>query len=472
MGSAPTNPDLSAAIDVLAGFTADSAIPPSDLGTDYILPGSWAEWSLAVAGQPRFKASGSVLRRAEALGAAAGMSNESAVSMLLWLGSVAMLNYTSVSWESGIWHPSGLVIAAVEDDEVPIDTITSSFIMMARRLGLDPIQDTVKEGPSGLISRLEGSRPRPGKRDQQADHASLIEILKMDLSHIQAPEPENIGNVRGLIYPSGRAFLSYLYDTPFFNTLDELIQHGALHVRGKFDSHVMSQVNVSAFVPFYQGALVNLTLDARVQNNMNALLRQMLVMWPTSGTRRHTRRGNIGRALAELEHEVQGGLETIAAILPPALNAKSSRKMASPYIAPGVGVRYTSINRVERLTRIAVGAMFWRLVDGSVDFDLTEDDYAIADVVLHGHEMGSRLVEIATNRGKQGHEAMRAFIHLLNGDSEVAESIAQATDTKSGTSIVGSLFDMSILTEEGKLSDEYKLVLGGTIEKHRIRWRY
>lgn len=442
-----------------------------------IMPGSWAEWSNQVANQPSLRKSGAILRQAEKFGEASGISHESATAMLLWLGSVAMLNFTTVDWPSGIWHPSALAIAVVEKDDVPIDTITTGFINMSRKLGLDPIQDTVKEGPSGLIARLESSRNR-FRVDTPAvgtsSDFSLKALAEFDTANIDGARPENIGNVRGLIYPSGRSFLSYLYDTPFFNAIDELIQHGSLHVRGKLESHSLKNVNLATFLPFYQGALANMLGDSRVQSNFNMLLRQMLVFWPTSQPDEKARRGNIGSALAAVSGVAAAGIETLTVLMPPCLSAVYHSNADEPLFEPGVGIRYVTINRHEKLTRLAVSVAFWRLAEGDLEFRLTEADYAVADAILHGHEMGSRIVEIASSKGKTGQEMLRMLVSLNTEMSalELSMGLSQLSDGRAGVTVMDMLYQYGILADGGMLHDSYRLVNGDVIAAHRKRWKY
>lgn len=414
-----------------------------------------------------------MFRYAERLAASAAISTESAAAMLLWLGSVCMLRHTTVKWPTGIWYPSGLSIATVEDDGVPIDSITNEFIRIARRLGVDPISDTVKEGPAGLIARLESA----GRSVQGSDHAprirvdSLTDIAGLDTRNIPNAENENLGNVRALIYPSGRAILSYLYDTPFFNALDELIQHGNLHIRGKHDTHQLNRVNMSLFTGFYQGALVNLTTDNRVQNNMLSLLRQVLVFWPTSGVRRFTRPTDIAAMLGVIEKVAQDGIESLeeistGSISIPELPVECSKS----YIDNGVGTRYTVLNRDHRIARLALSIAFWRIADGGA-FEVTREDLAAADACLHLHEMGGRLLELTLSKGRQGHEFMRMFLGLLDSDAnQIGAELGYASEMKSGTEASNRLSEMSVTDSDGKLAIQYRMVQGTTVSAHKKRW--
>src|SRR6478736_1909620 len=121
------------------------------------MPGSWADWAKHLTQLPAIGGSGTIFRLAEDLAESAAISTEAAVSLLLWLGSVAMIHHTQIQWPSGIWQPAGLTLAVVEEDNVPIDSIVNAFIRIAGDIGVDPINDTVKEGPAGLIARLESS---------------------------------------------------------------------------------------------------------------------------------------------------------------------------------------------------------------------------------------------------------------------------------------------------------------------------
>lgn len=449
------------------------------MANNIILPSIWSEWVKQVAEVDDLKESAAIIRAADAFASKSGMSCESAIGMLAWLGSVAALNFTSVSWESGVWHPSAVTIAVVERDDVPIDSITSGFIKMVKQLGLDPIQDTVKEGPSGLISRLESSRSKPlidtsdlisNRRDITA-----FDIASMDTSDIEPSKPENIGNVRGLIYPSGRAFMSYLYDTPFFNSLDEMIQHGSLNVRGKLETHTLKNINIAAFLPFYQGALSNLLQNQTVQSNMNLLLRQLLVLWPTPNQNSDKRQ--TGKALDEVSALATNGLKALEAMMPSYLDSHSYSQAENAMFDVGVGVRYVSINRMERLTRLAVPVMFWRIAAGSTNFSLTKADYAIADTIMHAHEMGSRLVEIATSKGKVGNEALKMFVSLHQTDdgdrrAAMAMGISQMTDTTVAVSALELLSSHTIVDQDYRLAESYSLVDGDVIRAHRTRWDY
>lgn len=402
---------------------------------------------------------------------------ESAIGMLLWLGSSAMHTYAEVVWPSGIWHPSTVTVSVVEHDMVPIDSITNGMIGIARNLGLDPIQDTVKEGPSGLIARLEQSRPRcRAKRESLADFDTSLEaIANLDTTDFEPARLTNVGNVRALIYPSGRSFMSYLYDSSFFNTIDDLVQHGCLSVRGKVDQHRLSEVNIAMFLPFYQGALANMVSSTAVQGNFAILLRQMLVLWPM-GDPMLMRRGDVGAALRRVEAKAAYGIESIEAMSPPPLTAREYDHAIEPMFDLGVGIRYSSINRPERLTRIAVAVAFWRIADGGNEFDLLDSDYAVADAIMHGHEMGSRLVELCCTKGKSGYEALR-FVTSLHTESSAAklslvEGAAQTSDAKQAQVVLEFLYNYSILVSGGGLHDSYTTVAGDVIKAHRLRWDY
>lgn len=444
-------------------MTSDSAV---------IMPGSWADWARQIAEAPGIGKSGQVILQANAFAKEAGLSLESAVAQLLWLGSLAMHNFTYVSWPSGIWHPSSLVISSVERDGVAIDSVTNGFIRMVRELGLDPIQDTVKEGPSGLIARLEQSRNRLRDSKKEKIGVDLESLAKADTSSISPLELENVGNVRGLIYPSGRSLMSYLYDVPFFNTLDELIQHGSLHVRGKVDSHVLTNLNLAVFLPFYQGALANMLGSESVQRNFNLLLRQMLVFWPVE-ERDIRRPGNIGLALNAVRDRAASGLEALIEIAPPTLSAVEHSAAELPLFEVGVGIRYAGLNRHERLTRIAVGILFWRVASGDFDFQLQRSDYAVADMILHAHETGSRLVEICTSKGKVGIELMK-FLVSTGADfdqTDTAVGLSQSSDEKTKTAVLELAVGLQILDVRGSLHESYRLINGDVIGKHLRRWK-
>jgi len=362
-------------------------------------------------------------------------------------------------------------MAMVESDDIPIDSITNAFIQMSRNVGLDPISDTVKEGPAGLIARLEAAGRPVGQQRDAMRVDSLGSLASVDTSAVEMKDDSNRGNGRALIYPSGRAILSYLYDTPFFNALDELVQHGNLSIRGKHDRHQISQVHLSMLVGFYQGALVNLTTDVRVQSNMYALLRQMLVLWPTSGTRRHKRPGNIAESIEHIHKITRDGVDS--------LRGQSDGQLLVPYlpvsidsgfIHEGVGVRYTMLNRSQRISKIAIAVAFWRIATGG-RFEITRGDCAIAESVLHLHEMGGRLMELSMSKGKLGHEFMRLFLRMLNGEAiQPGEEIAQASDMNIGATAINRLAEFSITSEAGQLADDYKWVKGTTIASHKARW--
>lgn len=438
------------------------------------LPGAWADWALAVAENKAVGDSGNVVRLAEQLAASAAISTEAAMALMLWLGSVCMINHTRVHWPTGIWQPAGLTIATVEDDGVPIDVITNAFIRMTQNVGLDPIHDTVKEGPAGLISRLESSGVIREKA-VKIEVDSLDALAKIDTSMIQDKVNLNRGNARALIYPSGRALLSYLYDTPFFNTLDELIQHGNLNIRGKMSSHRISEVHLSTVVNFYQGSLVTLTNDPRVQNNMSPFLRKMMVFWPTSGTRRHKRSGRIDIALYKIERIVREGLLTLESLSDGILELPTlGIEHENSYIDSGVGTRYTVLDRIGRLQRLSMAVAFWRIAAGG-RYEITKGDLIVADSCLHLHEMGGRLFELVMTKGRLGHEFMRIFIAMLEGSesdhaTRTADETAHASDINTGATALARLGEMSLTEQTGKLKDEYRFVTGDTIRKHRARW--
>ncbi len=438
------------------------------------LPGSWADWAKRLAASPAVSDSGTIFRLAEELARASAISTEAATALLLWLGSVCMIQHTQIQWPSGIWQPGGLTMSIVEDDGVPIDSIVNAFISLARDIGVDPINDTVKEGPAGLIARLESA----GHLDRRQSSASvrvdsLSELGQLDTADIEVKHTSNRGNARALIYPSGRALLSYLYDTSFFNTLDELIQHGNLNLRGKASTHKLSHVHMSTLVSFYQGALVTMTSDNRVQTNMTALLRQMLIFWPTSGTRRFKKPGRIDIALHSIQRLAQTGFDTLGDLSDgmlkiPDMPASVQRTMLD---TDGVGVRYTILNREQRIAKLAIAVAFWRIAEGG-KFEITNGDLAIADSILHMHEMGGRLFELTMAKGKMGHEFMRLFVRLLDGEVlETGEEIAQASELNIGVAAIGRLKEMSVVSPEGKLEDEYRFIKGSTMALHRKRWK-
>jgi hypothetical protein len=437
-------------------------------------PGSWADWAKRLASNPAVGESGTVFKLAEQFAESAAISTEAATSLLLWLGSVCMIHHAQIQWPSGIWQPGGLTMSIVEEDGVPIDSIVNAFISLARNIGLDPINDTVKEGPAGLIARLEsagsmGQQPRGP--DVRVD--SLSELASLDTASLQVKHSTNRGNARALIYPSGRALLSYLYDTSFFNALDELIQHGNLNLRGKASTHKLTEVHMSTLTSFYQGALVTLTSDSRVQNNMTALLRQMLIFWPTAGTKRHRKAGRIDIALHRIQKVAQLGNDALADLSDGVLRIPEIPEAATKTLleADGVGIRYTVLNREQRIAKLAIAVAFWRIAEGG-KFEITNGDLAIADSALHLHEMGGRLFELAMAKGRMGHEFMRLFLRLLDGETlAVGEELAQASELSIGTSARGRLNDMSVITGEGKLDDEYRYVKGSTQVAHKKRWK-
>lgn len=457
------------------------------------LPGSWSDWitRLGQLEHKRIAGSATILREAKSFAHTCGISVEAATAQLLWLGSTAMLNHVAVQWPSGIWQPAGLVITAVEEDAVGIESITNALIDTAHRLGLDPIQDTVKEGPAGLIARLERKsdnwldtiQPKESTNEEDAAEESgtprsletltlLSQLATADSDSIAAISEHDIGNVRGLIYPSGRAFLSYLYDTPFFNTLDELIQHGNLNVRGKQDHHRLRHLNLSLFTAFYQGALANLLGDFRVQNGMSLLLRQMIVMWPTDGLPREAAQGRVSAALGALESVARDGLGYLAGLSGARLDAPAIAPRAyAPYIDPGVGMRFVSVNRYNRLIRIALAVAFWRIAAGDMRIEITDGDCAVADAILHAHDMSGRLLELAATRGKFGGEAMRLFMRLIDGESIAMESIAFASNSKAGEDTLNQLSALSVIGTDGKLADEFRYVDSGVMRAHAERWK-
>jgi hypothetical protein len=386
-----------------------------------------------------------------------------------------MIHHTQIQWPSGIWQPAGLTMSIVEEDSVPIDSIVNSFIRLSGDIGIDPINDTVKEGPAGLITRLENNGnggARMGHQLLEVD--SLAGLAKLNTENVEIRQSANRGNARALIYPSGRAFLSYLYDVPFFNTLDELIQHGNLSLRGKASSHRITEVHMSTLVSFYQGAVVTMTNDNRVQNNMTSLLRQMMIFWPTSGTRRFKRAGRIDQALHRIEGVAKSGHQALTDLSEgilrvPELPAHVDKPLLE---SDGVGVRYTVLNRAQRISRLAIAVAFWRIADGGA-FEITRSDLAVADSILHLHEMGGRLFELVMSKGKLGHEFMRLFVRLLDGEYlEVGEELAHASEVTIGATASARLRDMSVVVgDQGKLADEYRFVLGTTVRDHKKRWK-
>ena len=439
--------------------------------------GSWTDWALSLSRNEQIGESGTVIRLAEQLAGQAAISTESAVGLLLWLGSTAMLHHTRLHWPSGIWQPGGLMISLVEGDGVPIDSVTNAFIKLTQNIGLDPIHDTVKEGPAGLISRLEHAGSIRQKRDGITVD-NLAALAAIDTESIAEVKNSNRGNSRALIYPSGRALLSYLYDTPFFNTIDELIQHGNLNVKGKSSSHRLSEVHVSMIASFYQGALVTLTNSNQVQNNMVALMRQMMVFWPTSGAKRHTNQGRIDIALHRIERLATEGLMTLETLSDGVIELPQLPAIHDESMLPsgaGVGVRYTVLNRAVRINKLALAVAFWRIATGG-RFEITKGDLAIAESVLHLHEMGGRLFEHVMAKGRLGHEFMRIFVALLEGDeldqvSQLAEDISHASELGIGAAAVARLSELSIINNKNKLNDEYRFVTGDTVHEHRKRWR-
>jgi hypothetical protein len=383
-----------------------------------------------------------------------------------------MIQHAQIQWPSGIWSPAGLTMSIVEDDGVQIDSIVNAFIELAENVGIDPIRDTVKEGPAGLIARLEsaGGNNLSSGRPQLAVE-SLSALGALNTEDIEVTHNANRGNARALIYPSGRALLSYLYDIPFFNTLDELIQHGNLNLRGKASTHRISEVHMSTLTSFYQGALVTLTNDNRVQNNMTALMRQMLIFWPTSGAKRFTRGKRIDMALARIQTVAKTGFQALSDLSDGILRIpRMHHSVSQAMIDDGAGVRYTILNREQRIARLAIAVAFWRIAEGG-KFEITNGDLAVADSVLHLHEMGGRLFELTMSKGKMGHEFMRVLLRLLDGEVlEVGEEVAHASELTAGAAAIGRLGDLSVINGDGKLADEYRFVQGTTIATHKRRW--
>lgn len=462
-----------------------------------ILPGSWSDWIRAYAKQEsiHLRGSNNIVVQADRLATTCGISLEVAMAQLVWLGSVAMLNHIRPAWPSGIWQPSGVMITAIEEDSVSLDLITNAMIRAAHRLNLDPIQDTAKEGPAGLIARIERRSARwaepiddksaavefelPTITEDDIDidlqdkpKKTLIERLsELDTSAIPAARINNAGNIRALIYPSGRAFLSYLYDTPFFNALDELTQHGNLHVRGKQDQHRIRNLNLALYTSFYQGALANLMSDSRVQQNLLMLLRQFIVLWDTSSAFTERQSGHIGSAIGEMESSITEGLAALQGLSAPHMSIPAlPRAKTKSLIHDGVGVRFVNVNRYERMSRLAIGVAFWRLCGGDSHIELTNGDYAIADAIMHSHDMGARLVEISAAKGKIGSDMMRIFCSLLDGESFSGESIAFAHTTRSGEDALNALSALSVIDADQRLMDEYRFVKGDVIQNHRERW--
>lgn len=388
-----------------------------------------------------------------------------------------MIQHAQIQWPTGIWAPGGLTLSIVEEDDVHIESVVNSFIQLARDIGIDPVSETVKEGPAGLIARLETAgerrverRPNAGSHEVNVD--SLSALAALDTSDLQVRQHSNRGNARALIYPSGRTLLSYLYDTAFFNTIDDLIQHGNLNVRGKASNHRINEVHMTTLTTFFQGALVTLTADQRVQNNMTVLLRQMLVLWPTAGSRRHKKAGRIDIALHQIQSTAQAGFDTLTDLSDGVLRIPDLPDVCrEPLLeADGVGIRYTILNRQTRIARLAIAVAFWRIADGG-KFEITNGDLAVADSILHMHEMGGRLFELAMAKGRMGHEFMRLFIRLLDGEALEGEELAMASEMTLGTNASGRLRDMSVIDGSGKLADEYRFVKGSAIAAHKKRWK-
>lgn len=444
------------------------------------MPGSWADWAKRLASNTSTSDSGAIFRHAETLAESAAISTEAAIGLLLWLGSVCMIQHAQIQWPTGIWQPGGLTMSIIEEDNVHIESVVNSFIKLAKDIGIDPVSETVKEGPAGLIARLEsagsfGAMARSQGSNNASDNGAGVDSLSAlgsyDTSEIEVARVTNRGNSRALIYPSGRTLLSYLYDTAFFNTLDDLIQHGNLNVRGKASNHRIHEVHMSTVTTFFQGALVSLTADNRVQNNMTVLLRQMLVFWPTAGARRFNKAGRIDIALFQIQRVAQTGFDSLNDLSDGVLRIpEMPDSCASPYLdGSGTGIRYTVLNRQLRIARLAIAVAFWRVCDGG-KFEITNGDLAIADSILHMHEMGGRLFELAMSKGRMGHEFMRLFLRLLNGESIEGEELGDATDLNIGTQAQGRLRDMSVIGVDGKLETEYRIVKGTTIAAHKKRW--
>lgn len=391
---------------------------------------------------------------------------------MLWLGSVCMIQHAQVQWPNGIWQPAGLTMSIVEEDDVQIESLVNAFIELARNIGIDPVSETVKEGPAGLIARLESAGNPLQERGKPIENInSLSSLASIDTTKIQVKQWTNRGNARALIYPSGRTLLSFLYDTAFFNTVDDLIQHGNLNVRGKASNHRINEVHMSTLTAFFQGALVALTADNRVQNNMSVLLRQMMIFWPTSGTKRFNKQGRIDIALYGIQQVAQTGFNALGDMSEGVLAVPKMPDAAQHTLlsSEGVGIRYTVLNRQTRIARIAIAVAFWRIAAGG-SFEITNADLAIADSILHMHEMGGRLFELSMTKGRLGHEFMRIFISLLNGESIGGEETSMASELSIGATAKGRLHDMSIVDSDGKLITEYRFVQGSTMMNHKKRW--
>jgi hypothetical protein len=445
--------------------------------TTNILPGSWAEWATQIADLPRFRESGAIIRQAVKFSAAAGISPESSAGLLAWLGSFIIHTQTKVEWENGLWHPSALTVVAIEKDFVQIDSITSGFIQVARGLGLDPIQENVKEGPSGLIARLESAKTLRTRKTEtkQEGPMSLDQLVTTQVADTETIRVSNAGNVRGLIYPSGRAFFSSLSDTQFFNAVDELIQHGQLHLRGKLDRHAISNLNLTGFWPMYQGALANLLFDVRVQNNFNILLRQLNVFWSPATNTKPDGTDGAAAALRAIHNVAKSGVDSLILLEPAALQVQRKKKVATALIDLGVGIRSVNINRAERVVRFAIAVMFWRIAEGSNLFCLTEEDYAVADVLVHCHDMGARILEIGASKGRIGSEAMKLLMALssLEYDVEaIGQALAQAHDQKLAADALDLLMTTSVIDKQGIIDMDSRLVTNATIGEHRARWGY
>lgn len=442
-----------------------------------LLPGSWSEWAIQIASLPRFRESGAIIRQAVKFSTAAGISPESSAGLLAWLGSFVIHTQTKVEWENGLWHPSALTVVAIEKDFVQIDSITSGFIQVVRGLGLDPIQENVKEGPSGLIARLETAKTLRTRKNQSTQEGpmSLDQLVNTQVAEVETVRVSNAGNVRGLIYPSGRAFFSSLSDTQFFNSVDELIQHGQLHLRGKLDRHAITNLNLAGFWPIYQGALANLLFDVRVQNNFNILLRQLNVFWSPATNAKPDGTDGAAAALRAIHNVAKAGVDSLMILEPAALRVSRKKKVATSLIDLGVGIRSVNINRSERVVRFAIAVMFWRIAEGSNLFSLTEEDYAIADVLVHCHDMGARILEIGASKGRIGSEAIKLLIALnsLEHDAQaVAEALAQAQDQKLAQDALNLLLTTSVVDEKGIIDIDSRMVTNQSISEHCARWQY
>jgi len=146
------------------------------------------------------------------------------------------------------------------------------------------------------------------------------------------------------------------------------------------------------------------------------------------------------------------------------------RTVSKSMMDEGVGVRYTVLNREQRIAKIAIAVAFWRIAAGG-RFVITHEDCAVADMILHLHEMGGRLMELSLSKGRLGHEFMRVFLRLLDGDVvEAGEDIQHASELNIGATAVSRLHEYSIITQENKLADDYRFIKGITIAAHKQRW--